>query len=146
MGLMNLLEMSVSAVLLYSIAIAAVLIYVPFGVVAYARAKGGMEYLQAPRAMVDKLPDYAKRATWAHQNSLEAFSIYTAAALMAYVTGVSSSWAMGAAIAFMVARLFYSVFYILNIPIARSLMFGIGSISSLTLIVLSLRAVSQSPL
>lgn len=140
---MNLLEMSIPAVLLYSLTAAAVSIYLPFGVVAYARAQGGMEYLKTPRAMLDKLPDYAKRATWAHQNSFEAFSLYTAAALMAYVSGVSSSWAIGAAIAFPIARAFYSLFYILDIPIGRSLMFGIGSASSLTLIILSLRAVSQ---
>jgi uncharacterized MAPEG superfamily protein len=37
-----------------------------------------------------------------------------------------------------VARLLYSIFYILNIPIMRSLMFAIGSLSSFTLIALSI--------
>jgi uncharacterized MAPEG superfamily protein len=69
----------------------------------------------------------AQRATWAHQNSFEAFMIFAAAALMAYVTGQNSSLATGAAIAFVIARSLYSVFYILNIPVGRSLMFGIGS-------------------
>ncbi|MEC4894333.1 MAG: MAPEG family protein [Oscillatoria sp. PMC 1050.18] len=125
-------------ILLYAIAGAAFLIYVPFFVVAYARAKGGYEYLATPRAMLDKLPDYAQRATWAHQNSFEAFIIFSAAALMAYVTGVDSLVGFGAVIAFLVARLLYSVFYIANIPLGRSLMFGIGSLSSITLVVLSL--------
>uniref|UniRef100_A0ACD5H300 MAPEG family protein n=1 Tax=Desertifilum tharense IPPAS B-1220 TaxID=1781255 RepID=A0ACD5H300_9CYAN len=44
------------------------------------------------------------------------------------MSGVSSSWVIGAAIAFPIARAFYSVFYILDIPIGRSLMFGIGSV------------------
>lgn len=126
-----------SAILLYCIAAAAVLIYLPFLIVGYARVKVGYD-VSAPRAMFDKLPPYAQRATWAHQNSFEAFPIFAAAALMAYVTGQNSSIAIGAAIAFIVVRLLYSIFYISNIPLARSLMFGIGSLCSATLFVLSL--------
>ncbi len=125
-------------IFLYSIAAAAVLIYLPFLLVAYARVRIGYETFSTPRAMLDRLPPYAQRATWAHQNTFEAFMIFAAAALMAYVTGVNSSTAMGAAIAFVVARLLYSIFYILNIPLLRSLMFGIGSVSSATLIFLSI--------
>ncbi|WP_017316979.1 MAPEG family protein [Mastigocladopsis repens] len=124
-------------IFLYSIAAAAVLIYVPFLVVTYARAQVGYD-ISAPRAMFDKLPPYAQRATWAHQNSFEAFMIFTAAALMAYVTGVNSPLAIGAVIAFLLARLLYSIFYILNIPVLRSLMFAVGSLGSATLIVLSI--------
>ncbi len=124
-------------IFLYAIAAAAILIYLPFLVVGYARARVGYD-VSAPRAMFDKLPAYAQRATWAHQNSFEAFMVFAAAALMAYVTGVNSSTAAWAAIAFVVARLLYSMFYILNIPLLRSLMFGIGSLSCGTLIVLSI--------
>jgi uncharacterized MAPEG superfamily protein len=106
-------------IFLYSIAAAVVLIYLPFLVVAYARVRIGKEMLSTPRAMVDKLPPYAQRATWAHQNTFEAFMVFAAAALMAYVTGVNSFTAQVAAIAFVVARLLYSIFYILNIPLLR---------------------------
>ncbi|MGJ5632028.1 MAPEG family protein [Nostoc sp. CALU 1950] len=125
-------------IFLYSIAAAATLIYVPFLVVAYARVRIGYEMFSTPRAMFDKLPPYAQRATWAHQNAFEAFMIFVAAAFMAYVTGVNSFTAQVAAIAFVVARLLYSIFYILNIPLLRSLMFGIGILSSSTLIILSI--------
>ncbi|MEH2310130.1 MAG: MAPEG family protein [Nostoc sp.] len=125
-------------IFLYSIAAAAVLIYLPFLVVAYARARIGYEMFSTPRAMFDKLPPYAQRATWAHQNTFEAFMVFAAAALMAYVTGVNSSIAQVAAIAFVVARLLYSIFYILNIPLLRSLMFGIGILGSASLIFLSI--------
>ncbi|MEH2347840.1 MAG: MAPEG family protein [Nostoc sp.] len=125
-------------IFLYSIAAAVVLIYLPFLVVAYARVGIGKEMLATPRAMVDKLPPYAQRATWAHQNTFEAFMVFAAAALMAYVTGVNSSTGQLAAIAFVVARLLYSVFYILNIPLLRSLMFATGIVSSITLIFLSI--------
>ncbi|BAB76362.1 MAPEG family protein [Anabaena sp. FACHB-709] len=124
-------------IFLYSIAAAAVLIYLPFLVVGYARARAGYD-VSAPRAMFDKLPPYGQRATWAHQNSFEAFMVFAAAALMAYVTGVNSPTAAWAAIAFLVARLLYSIFYILNIPLLRSLMYAIGSLGSGTLFVLSI--------
>ncbi len=133
----------VSAILLDCIAAAAVLIYIPFLVVGYARVTVGYD-TAAPRAMFDKLPPYGQRATWAHQNSFEAFMIFAAAALMAYVTGVDSPLAAIAAIAFVVARSLYSVFYILNVPIARSLMFGIGTLSSSTLFVLSLLSANSN--
>ncbi|MHC5729384.1 MAG: MAPEG family protein [Nostoc sp.] len=125
-------------IFLYSIAAAAVLIYVPFLLVAYARMRMGYETFSTPRAMLDKLPPYAQRATWAHQNTFEAFMIFAAAALMAYITGVNSLTGIGSAIAFVVARLLYSIFYILNIPLLRSLMFGIGSIASATLMFFSI--------
>jgi len=130
-----------SAIFLYCIVAAAVLIYVPFLVVAYARMQLGYDR-SAPRAMFDKLPPYAQRATWAHQNSFEVFSIFTAAALTAYVTGQNSDLAIGAAISFTVARLLYSLFYIFNIPTARSLMFGLGSACSAILFVLSLLSIT----
>lgn len=124
-------------IFLYSIAAAAVLIYLPFLVVGYARMRVGYDQ-SAPRAMFDKLPPYAQRATWAHQNSFEGFMIFAAAALMAYVTNVNSPIAVVAAIAFVAARLLYSIFYILNIPILRSLMFAVGSLSWGTLMYLSI--------
>lgn len=125
------------SIFLYCIAAAAVLIYLPFLVVAYARVRVGYDYA-SPRTMLDKLPPYAQRATWAHQNSFETFMVFAAAALMAYVTNVNSSLAAGVAIAFVAARLLYSIFYILNIPLLRSLMFALGSLGSGTLMVLSI--------
>lgn len=123
-------------VFLTSIVAAAVLIYIPYLAVAYGRFQVGYD-MAAPRAMFDKLPPYAQRANWAHQNTLEAFPIFAAAALMAYVTGQNSQLAQIAAITFVVARLLYSGFYIANIPLGRSLMFAIGSLCSGTLFVSS---------
>lgn len=131
------MNLSVDAILLYSIVGAVILVYLPFLLVGFARLQTGYDS-SAPRAMLDKLPPYAQRATWAHQNGFEALSIYAAAALMAYVTGVDSDWATIAAITFLIARLLYPVFYILNIPIMRSLMFAIGSLAGWTLFALSL--------
>jgi uncharacterized MAPEG superfamily protein len=135
------MNLAVSIVLLYSLVGAVILAYAPFLVVAWGRLQTGYDQ-SAPRAMFDQLPPYAQRATWAHQNSFEALIIYGLAALMAYATGVDSDWAKIAAIAFIIARSLYSIFYILNVPIGRSLMFVIGSLSAGTLFVLSILQVS----
>jgi uncharacterized MAPEG superfamily protein len=129
---MNFVNFSTSTILLGSIAAAAALVYFPYLLVAITRFQVGFD-ISAPRAAFDKLPDYGKRATWAHQNSWEAFILYSAAALMAYTTNQDSPTIINCAIGFTVARLFYSVFYIINFPIGRSLMFGIGSIAIFTL-------------
>lgn len=130
-------SLSVPTVLLYCLALSAALIYLPFLVVGYARLSQGYD-MSAPRAMFDKLPDYGKRATWAHQNSFETFVTFAVAAIVAYVTGQDSLIVAGAAIAFVASRLLYSVFYILNVPLARSLMFAIGSTCTAILFVTSL--------
>jgi uncharacterized MAPEG superfamily protein len=129
--------LSTSALLLYSLAAAAALVYLPFLAVAYARLRVGYD-TSAPRTMFDKLPPYAQRATWAHQNSFESFMLFAAAALMAYVTQVNSAQARWAALAYVGARVLYSLFYIFNVPLLRSLMFAVGSISIATLILASL--------
>lgn len=129
-------QLPMPATLLFCVAIAAVLVYVPFLLVGVARLQVGYD-MSAPRAMLDKLPPYAKRATWAHQNAFESFTLFAPAALMAYVTGQTSTLAVGVAIAYLVARLLYSVFYILDVPLLRSLMFAIGSTGIFTLFVMS---------
>ncbi|MEG4803289.1 MAPEG family protein [Microcoleus sp. ARI1-B5] len=135
------LGLPVSVILLDCIAAAAALVYAPFLVVALARLQLGYDRA-APRAMFDRLPAYAQRATWAHQNSFETFMLFSAAALMAFVTGVDSEAAGWAAIAFPLARLLFSVFYILNIPLGRSLMFAISSSCTVSLFYFSLMAVN----
>ncbi|NJL84987.1 MAG: hypothetical protein HC886_01815 [Leptolyngbyaceae cyanobacterium SM1_1_3] len=137
---MDFLKLPMPATLLVSTAIAAALIYLPFLLVGLERFRVGYD-MSAPRAMLDKLPPYAQRANWAHQNAFESFGLFAPAALMAYVTGQTSDLALGAAIAYPVARLLYSVFYILNVPLLRSAMFAAGSISIFTLFVISCRSV-----
>ncbi|MEG5061842.1 MAPEG family protein [Microcoleus sp. A2-C5] len=136
-----LLGLPVSVILLDCIAAAAALVYAPFLVVALARLQLGYDQA-APRAMFESLPAYAQRATWAHQNSFETFMLFSAAALMAFVTGVDSEAAGWAAIAFPLARLLFSVFYILNVPLGRSLMFAISSSCTVSLFYISLMAVN----
>ncbi|MGD1809583.1 MAPEG family protein [Dapis sp. BLCC M126] len=139
---MSLLELPAPSILLDAIVIGAILVYAPFLVVAYGRIKVGYD-LAAPRALFEKLPDYAKRATWAHQNSFETFILFAAASFMAYLTEQNSVLAIGAAVAFIIGRFFYSIFYILDVPIGRSLMFAISSSGTAILFILSLISVNN---
>jgi uncharacterized MAPEG superfamily protein len=134
---MNFANLSTSTILLGSIAAAAALVYFPYLVVAITRFQVGFD-MSAPRAAFDKMPDYGKRATWAHQNSWEAFILYSAAALMAFSTHQESATVVNCAIGFTTARLLYSIFYIINFPIGRSLMFGVGSVAIFTLMSMSI--------
>lgn len=118
-----------SQVLLYGLAIAAGLIYFPYLFVAFARVTNNYD-MSAPRAMFDRLPEYAKRATWAHQNSFEVFMLFTAAVLMVYVSGNSSEYTNLLVIGFLGSRVLYSVGYIADIPILRSLMWA-GSMTAI---------------
>ena len=138
--------LSAPNILVYSLPIAAFLIYVPYIVVALERVKlaqtmeNSMEVFARPRFYADKLPDFAKRANWAHQNSFESFALYAPAAVMAYVTGQDSRAVFLAVVAYLVGRLLFSVFYILNVAPLRSLMFGVGSISIFSLYLMSCKA------
>ncbi len=137
---MSLFGLSTPTILLGAIAAAAVLVYLPFLVVGYARVTIGYDktVMAAPRAAFDKLPAFGQRATWAHQNSWESFTLFSVAALMAYVTGQTSESVAWAAIAYLPVRLLYSVAYIFNVPLLRSLMFALGSTCIFTLIAASI--------
>jgi uncharacterized MAPEG superfamily protein len=129
----------IPGLLLCAIAVAVFLVYVPFVAVAIARFQLGYDR-SAPRAMFEQLPPYAQRATWAHQNGFESLIQFAPAALMAYATGLDSSLALGAAVAHVVARLFYGLFYILDWPNLRSLMYAIGSLGTFTLFFMACRS------
>lgn len=130
---------SMPGFLLVSIALAAGLVYLPFFVVGYGRFAVGYDQ-SAPRAMLPKLPPFAQRATWAHENAFESMILYAPAALMAFVTGQQSILASGAAVTYLVARALYPVFYIADVPVLRSLMFAIANLGTFTLYILSCRS------
>ena len=123
---------SAANVLLCSVAIAAILIYLPYLIVGLGRFQVGYD-MGAPRSLFDKLPDYAQRATWAHQNSFESFALYAPAALMAFFVGLSAELVLTSAVMYLISRVTYSLFYILNVPILRSLSWAISMSSIFSL-------------
>jgi len=81
--------------------------------------------LAAPRAMFERLPAWGKRASWAHQNSFEAFTLHAPACLLALLA--ARNGAAPAVLAVVAAwlhpalRLGYIGAYVANIPPLRSL-------------------------
>ena len=89
-----------------------------------------MKDMAAPRAMFDRFPAWGKRASWAHQNSFEAFTLHAPAALlalMAVMQGASlPTTALIAAFAQPALRLAYIAAYVGNVPPARGLCWASG--------------------
>jgi len=93
---------------------------VPLGA-ARSQANFTIDDLAAPRAMADRLPDWGKRANWAHQNSFEAFTLFAPAALLCLLTQVDAPAALAAAWIHPALRLAYLGAYVANLPPLRSL-------------------------
>ena len=86
---------------------------IPLGA-ARSAANFEMKDMAAPRAMFDRYPAWGKRASWAHQNSFEAFTLHAPAS------------AVVAALAQPALRLAYIAAYVGNVPPARGLCWASG--------------------
>jgi uncharacterized MAPEG superfamily protein len=93
-----------------------------------------MKDMAAPRAMFDRFPAWGKRASWAHQNSFEAFTLHAPAALLALIavehSGELSAAAVVAAFAHPAFRFAYIAAYVGNVPPARGLCWASGLLCS----------------
>ena len=101
-----------------------------------ARFSARLEFkdLSSLRSMFDRFPAWGKRASWAQQNSFEAFTIHAPALLLA-VVAVLSGHALPAisvvvAWAHPVLRVAYIFAYLFNVPIARSVAWFLGLLCS----------------
>ena len=113
---------------------------VPLGA-ARSQADFSMADLSAPRAMFDRLPAWGKRASWAHQNSFEAFSLHAPAALLCLVAGVDAPVAIAAAWLHPLLRLLYVPAYVANVPPLRALCWAAALLCSGLLYVEGLKAI-----
>lgn len=106
-------------VALYCVFIAAIL---PYVVVQYA--KYSREYIRegnrAPRRFAEGLSGAKQRAYWAHQNGFEAFPAFAAVVIIAHMVGRAGPAIDALAVAFIVARVLYSLFYIFDWATPRS--------------------------
>ncbi|MFN7145133.1 MAG: MAPEG family protein [Myxococcota bacterium] len=98
------------------------LIYVPIPVAGFFRAKldGGYDN-RHPRAQQAQLSGVAARAIGAHNNTLEAFPAFAAAAILCAWRGVDGGAADALSIGFLAARVVYVGFYLGNLATLRSL-------------------------
>ncbi len=80
----------------------------------------------APRAGVDRLPPRQQRAYWAQLNAFEAFPLFAAAVIIAHLVRVPQSWVDGLAVAFVGFRIAYTLAYIYDMHLLRSLVWSGG--------------------
>ncbi|NUT62112.1 MAPEG family protein [Herbaspirillum sp. C9C3] len=92
-----------------------------------------------PRAWLDKQTGVRRRADYAHRNHFEAFPFFAAAVLVAQQVGAPQGQIDIAALAFIAARLLYTVLYLADKPSARSAVWIIGYLSVIALFVIAAR-------
>ena len=91
-----------------------------------------------PRIFLDKLEGWGQRANWAQQNSFEAFPVFAVAVIIANQIGsINPNTLDNLAITFIIARIFYGIFYLTNQATLRSIVWSIGAASWLSMFVLS---------
>lgn len=97
--------------------------------------------LAAPRAMFDRLPAWGQRASWAHQNSFEAFTLHAPACLLCLQSGAGGPLVAAAALLQPLLRLSYIGAYVANLPLLRSLCWAVALLCTAVLYLEGLRAV-----
>lgn len=78
----------------------------------------------APRAGVDRLPPRQQRAYWAQLNAFEAFPLFAAAVIVAHLARAPQHWVDGLAVAFVGLRIAYTLAYIHDRHLLRSLVWA----------------------
>jgi uncharacterized MAPEG superfamily protein len=113
--------------------IAALLIYIPRISVAKAMKEQGGYNNHLPRSQQTQLTGLGARALAAHQNSFEAFVLFSAGVFVAHTTQTQGFLIDGIAIVFVIARLVYLGAYLGDVPPVRSLAWFVGLVCSLVL-------------
>ena len=77
-----------------------------------------------PRAGVDQLPPRQQRAYWAQLNAFEAFPLFAAAVIIAHLAGGRQGTIDLLAVAFVGFRILYTLAYLYDRPLLRSLLWS----------------------
>jgi len=80
----------------------------------------------APRAGVEQLPPRQQRAYWAQLNAFEAFPLFAAAVIIAHLAGGRQGTIDMLAVAFIGFRIIYTLAYLYDRPMLRSLVWSAG--------------------
>ena len=106
------------------------------GPVAYAMNKLGGYDNRHPRAQQAQLKGFGARALASHQNAFEAVIIFAPAILIAIVTNNTGTVIQLLAISHIVSRVAYNLLYLFDSNILRSIVWGVGYITSLAIVFL----------
>ena len=126
--------MSITMLCLIFSALMIVLTKVP---VAMAMAEDNGYDNRNPRAQQARLTAFGARALAAHQNMIEAFPVFAAGVLLALWAEADAFWTTALALAFVAARVVYTILYLGDFPVLRSMTWGVGYAASLGLMVLA---------
>ena len=118
---------------LFVAALLLVLTKVPVAIAMARSSKVGYDN-RYPRLQQLALTGWGARAMAAHANMFEAFPLFAAGVLVAQVTGSSGEAINLMAGLFVLSRVLYSLFYLMNWHLLRSLVWGVGFICSLGLL------------
>lgn len=125
------------AISYWCIILAALLPYV-FIIIAKSK-KGYLSQNNAPRVFLANLSGFRQRAHWASQNSFEAFPIFAAAVLSAHLIGhINIDTLNLLSTLFIVFRVIYGIFYLLNLATLRSLAWMVAVIMNLMIFLIPL--------
>jgi uncharacterized MAPEG superfamily protein len=90
-----------------------------------------------PRTQAEGLEGLGARAWAAQANAWEAVPVFTAAVLVAHVSGADPGKSATAAMAFVALRVLHAVFYLTNLDVLRSVVFLGGTAAAIWLFVLA---------
>lgn len=107
----------------WCVLIAAVIPYLMVGV-----AKIGVREFdnRRPRDFHDKARGFRKRAIWAQYNSFEIFPLFAAAVIIADLAGAEQAIANALAVTFIASRIAYTISYLADLHLLRSLVWTAG--------------------
>lgn len=108
----------------------------PYPFTLLAKATRGFDN-HYPREYLEKIQGWRKRAHWVQLNSFEAFAPFAAGVIIAHLSHVSQSSINNLSLFFIACRIFYGIFYLLNLAALRSLAWFGGIMTVITLFVLS---------
>jgi len=116
----------------WCVLIAALLPYVTASI---AKAGGEKFNNRNPRAWLERQQGFRARANAAQANSFEAFPLFAAAVIVAHLTEAPPDRVDGLAVIFVVARVLYIVCYLGDWHWARSVVWLVGLLATLTIFV-----------
>jgi uncharacterized MAPEG superfamily protein len=101
--------------------------------IAMSKRSGGYNN-NYPRTQAAELTGFGARALAAHKNSFESLIIFSGAVITALATQHTSETIQMLAIVYLVSRVIYHLFYLLNWALLRSSIWAVGLIASLSII------------
>ncbi|AUO26058.1 MULTISPECIES: MAPEG family protein [Pseudomonas] len=111
----------------WCVLIAIFLPYLCTGVAKFSGGKFGPRQNHDPRAFLDTLEGFAKRAHSAQLNSFEVTPAFAAAVIIAHLAGVASLVTINVlAVLFITSRLLYIICYLADWAMLRSVVWAVG--------------------